>query len=101
MPDPSHEIQRRRRLIDLIDRELVRLLSERAQHAVALAQVKLRLGQPVFDPERERQVLEGVRRANRGPLADDAVLRLFERIVDESRRLEHSRGERAEEEERS
>ncbi|MBP7147739.1 MAG: chorismate mutase [Acidobacteria bacterium] len=98
MPDPSREIQRRRRLIDRIDRELLRLLSARAQHAVALARVKLTLGQPIYDPERERQVLEAVLRANRGPLADDAVLRLFERIVDESRRLERSRGERHEEE---
>ncbi len=45
----------------------------------------------VYQPGRERTVLDHVRRVNEGPLADVAVIRLFERIIDESRRLERLR----------
>ena len=39
-------------------------------------------------PCNERQVLEGVERANRGPLSSAAIRRLFERILDEARSVE-------------
>jgi len=43
---------------------------------------------PVYTPSREVQVLQNVIAANRGPLNDKAVRRLFERIIDEVRGLE-------------
>jgi chorismate mutase len=45
-------------------------------------------GTPLYQPERERQVLEGVARANHGPLSEAAIRRLFERILDEARSVE-------------
>jgi chorismate mutase len=42
----------------------------------------------VYDPEREREIVERVVRANAGPLGEDALRRLYERVLDESRRLE-------------
>jgi len=40
------------------------------------------------DPRRERQVLLRARRANDGPLDDDAVGKIFQCIIDESRHVE-------------
>jgi len=50
--------------------------------------LKEALGLEVYQPDRERQVLEHVRQVNGGPLDGDAIARLFERIIDEARRLE-------------
>ena len=44
---------------------------------------------PVYQPDREKEVIEHVRSiAVEGPLGPDAIVRLFERIIDEARRLE-------------
>ena len=42
----------------------------------------------VYDPEREREVIENVRRLNGGPLDEEGLRRLFERVIDECRRIE-------------
>jgi chorismate mutase len=82
------EIVRLRDRIDELDRELVALLNARARCALAIGVCKERAGLPVYQPAREAEVLKNVRAANTGPLDGDAIVRLFERIVDEARRLE-------------
>jgi chorismate mutase len=74
--------------IDEIDLELVRLFNERSQCAIEIGHIKRRLGLEVYSPEREAQVIAHVLAANRGPLDADAIRRLFERVIDESRRIE-------------
>ena len=74
--------------IDEIDRELVRLLSERAACALSIGRLKELAGLPIYQPAREADVLSNVRAANQGPLDNEAMARLFERIIDEARRLE-------------
>ena len=49
---------------------------------------KKRLGLEIYQPAREADVLAHVQRVNPGPLDDGAVKRLFERVIDEARRLE-------------
>ncbi|MDE2995410.1 MAG: chorismate mutase [Bacteroidota bacterium] len=77
--------------IDLIDRILLALLNERSRSANAIGHVKQRLGLPIYVPEREKDVLSNVLDGNKGPLGDEAVRRLFERIIDETRSLERRR----------
>lgn len=74
--------------IDRLDDEIVRLLSERARQVRIIGDAKHRLGEPVYQPAREEKVFERVIAANDGPLDDGAIRRLFERIIDEARRLE-------------
>jgi len=81
-----------RQRIDELDERLVELLNRRAGAALAIGHLKQRLGLEIYQPDRERQVLANVRRANAGPLDDSAVTRLFERIIDEARRLEREAG---------
>ena len=83
--DPIDELRRR---IDEIDEELVRLLNARAACALAIGREKRVLGLEVYQPAREKDVLDHVQTVNRGPLDDRAVRRLFERVIDEARRLE-------------
>lgn len=81
--------------IDGLDEQLVVLLNARAGCALAIGRLKEALGLQIYQPDREREVLTHVRRVNRGPLDDDAIARLFERIIDEARRLERVALERA------
>lgn len=74
--------------IDEIDLQLVRLLNERARHAEEIGKAKLGLGLEAYSPEREEEVMQNVTTSNAGPLSKQAVRRLFERIIDESRSVE-------------
>lgn len=82
------EIELLRQRIDELDEELVRLLSARAECALAIGRVKRQLGLEVYQPAREADVLNHVQQLNTGPLDDGAMRRLFERVIDEARRLE-------------
>lgn len=77
-----------RRRIDALDEELVRLLSRRAECALEIGRVKKDAGLDVYQPAREVDVLAHVQHVNPGPLDDGAIRRLFERVIDEARRLE-------------
>jgi chorismate mutase-like protein len=75
--------------IDRVDEVLVRLLNERARVACEIGRVKKEQGIELYQPDREKQVLAHVRSVgSEGPLGADAIARLFERIIDEARRLE-------------
>ena len=77
-----------RQRIDWIDEQLVRLLNARAECALQVGHAKKANGMDIYQPAREREVLDNVQRLNTGPLDDGAIKRLFERVIDENRRLE-------------
>lgn len=85
MTDP---IEKWREKIDAVDRKLVELLNERATYADEIGKIKEKLGMETYAPKREEEVLQNVLNSNKGPLTNAALRRLFERIIDESRRLE-------------
>ena len=86
--DVAERMRPFRERIDRLDAEIVRLLNARAECALALGRLKEAVGLETYQPERERAVLEHARATNDGPLDGDAITRLFERIIDENRRLE-------------
>lgn len=92
-------IEELRNRIDVIDEQLVRLLNVRVACAVEVGKLKHEAGLPVYQPDRETQVLGKVReRATdlSGPLTAEAVVRIFERIIDEARRAERVASSRRE-----
>lgn len=89
-------IEELRNRIDVIDAQLVRLLNVRVACAVEIGQIKQGTGQAVYQPDREARVLDAVRRSATelaGPLTAEAVVRIFERIIDEARRAERHASE--------
>jgi chorismate mutase len=74
--------------IDAIDVRLIELLNERTRIVEQIGAIKRSLTLPVYEPQREEQVLANVLEHNEGPLPDDAVRRVFERIMDEMRNLQ-------------
>ncbi len=88
-----------RRRIDEIDKKLVQLLNERSRCAVEIGKLKQAGNVPLYQPEREKEVLQNAETTNQGPLTDAAIRRLFERIIDEARAAErdamHPDGDRS------
>ena len=79
-----------RRRIDELDRKLVELLNERSKCALEIGKLKQAGNLPLYQPDREKEVLENAERNNLGPLSDAAIRRLFERFIDEARAAERS-----------
>jgi chorismate mutase len=89
-------IEELRRRIDSVDDQLVRLLNLRVTCAVEIGRLKKPMGVAVYQPAREELVLARVQKAAvalAGPLQADAVVRIFERVMDEGRRAERVAGD--------
>jgi len=68
--------------IDVLDRQLVELLSERARAALMIGHLKVATSLPVYEPAREKIIYANVRAANKGPLPDIELTHIYERIID-------------------
>ena len=77
-----------RQRIDALDRELLALLNRRAALALEVGELKKRDGSPVFRPEREAQVIDGLKAANAGPLRNESVAPIWREIMSACRSLE-------------
>ncbi len=79
----EEELKKIRDRIDDIDRQLMELISARAQCAQEVAEVKRRHGDNTtfYRPEREAQILRHIQRENPGPLDDEEMARLFREIM--------------------
>ncbi len=85
---PTKRLADCRERIDDLDRRLVALLNERTAIVETIGQVKKDAQLPVYEPQRENAVYANVTAVNRGPLSNDAVQRIFERIMDEMRKIQ-------------
>ena len=94
--DPVRALAECRERIDRIDQKLVDLLNERTAVAEEIGRIKRGSNLPVYEPKREDQVFANVTAGNKGPLTNDAVRRVFERIIDEMRRVQKFRMEEKE-----
>ena len=72
-PPSETALQALRERIDAVDAELLALLNRRAQLALEVGELKKREGSVVFRPEREAQVIDGLKRRNPGPLLTDTI----------------------------
>jgi chorismate mutase / prephenate dehydratase len=74
--------------IDEIDRQLLRLLSQRAELSLEIGRAKRQSGEPVLVPEREQEILDELTRLNSGPLPATAVRAIWSEILSASRGLQ-------------
>ncbi|HVR21353.1 MAG TPA: chorismate mutase [Polyangiaceae bacterium] len=82
------DLETLRRSIDEIDSRLLTLIEERVKLVLAVGDFKREHGLAIYDPERERKLLERLTNDARPPLEPGTVRRIFERLIDESRTLE-------------
>ncbi len=86
--DSAAELLDLRRQIDSIDRDLLSLLNRRAGLALKVGEVKKKEGSVAFRPEREAQVIDGLKAGNSGPLASESVAPIWREIMSACRALE-------------
>jgi chorismate mutase len=79
-----------RERIDVLDRQLVELLSERARAALMIGHLKVKTSLPIYEPAREKIIYANVRAANKGPLPDIELTHIYERIIDVMRALQRN-----------
>ena len=77
-----------RKKIDEIDRKLVEMLNRRAEAAQEIGRLKRGSDLPIYEPDRERIVLEQVQEANQGPLQHRHLMQIYERIMDVMRNIQ-------------
>jgi len=75
-------LQNSRKRIDDIDIALVDLLNRRAGVVEDVVAAKRVLKKEVDDPSRREQVLAHARAQNTGPLSNEELTSIFERIID-------------------
>jgi chorismate mutase/prephenate dehydratase len=84
--DPS--LERLRVEIDALDDRIVELLNARARVVVEIGKIKQQNNAPIYAPEREKAVLEKVRRLNKGPLPDRCLEAVYRELMSGSFALE-------------
>jgi len=77
-----------RKKIDELDERLVDLLNQRARAAQEIGRLKRNTNMPIYEPEREKLIFENVGRHNKGPLPQQELLRIYERLIDVMRKLQ-------------
>ena len=81
-------IEELRKRIDVLDRQLVELLSERARAALTIGHLKASTSLPVYEPNREKTIYQNICAANKGPLPDRELTHIYERIIDVMRAIQ-------------
>lgn len=87
-PAADDALQSLRARIDAVDGELLALLNRRAALALEVGELKKREGSVVFRPEREAQVIDGLKQRNPGPLKSASVAPIWREIMSACRSLE-------------
>jgi chorismate mutase-like protein len=91
--EASQMLEECRQRIDEVDRRIVALLNERTRVVEEIGRVKRDAKLPIYEPKREDMVFQNVIGSNAGPLTPEALRRVFERIIDESRTIQRLRME--------
>jgi chorismate mutase/prephenate dehydratase len=86
--DDDGGLERLRERIDAVDREILRGLNERARIVQRVGDLKREAGSPVYEPTRERRIVEALSRANQGPFPDAGIAPVFREIISATRSLE-------------
>src|SRR5687767_2743782 len=90
MADPKNPqaIDELRKQIDALDERIVELLNDRARVVVDIGKLKQQNNAPIYAPDREKAVLEKLRKLNRGPLPDRCLEAVYRELMSGSFALE-------------
>jgi chorismate mutase/prephenate dehydratase len=77
-----------RKAIDKLDAQIVRLLNERTKHVLAIGEIKLKAGEEIYVPSRERMVLNRICKMNEGPMTNDQLRAVYREVMSSALALE-------------
>jgi chorismate mutase/prephenate dehydratase len=82
------QIQNKRKKIDSLDKKIIKLLNQRAKTSKEIGSIKNKLNKEIYAPDREKQVLNNIKKINKGPLNGDALTAIYREIMSSSFSLE-------------
>lgn len=85
---PDMSLQEHRQAIDALDTQIVKLLNERTRHVLEIGAIKLKAGEEIYAPHRERAVLERVCKRNKGPITNESLCAIYREIMSSALALE-------------
>jgi chorismate mutase len=74
--------------IDQVDRDIVRLIEQRARIVRKIGEIKAGAGLPTMDRNREEEVLRNICGASTGCVSNVAIVRIFSEILRESKSIQ-------------
>jgi chorismate mutase len=80
-PSLAKRLKENRMKIDLIDQKLLGLLNQRLRIALGGGKIKKEMGKNIYDPKREKEILEKLSLRNRGPLTEDDLKKIIVTII--------------------
>ena len=92
--ETSRALRACRERIDKVDLRILDLLNERTSIVQEIGRIKSEGHLAIYEPRREDEVFANVTSNNSGPLTDDGLRRIFERIIDEMRKIQKDRMEK-------
>ena len=85
----TNELENLRQRVEEINDEILGLLSERGDLAKKIGEEKSKQGTQVYDPQREKEMLNKLIDANKGPFNDNTIKQLFKEIFKASTDLQN------------
>jgi chorismate mutase len=79
--DFSQKLKTKRKVLDFIDQKLLTLLNHRLRIALEIGKIKKEMGKKIYDPKREKEVLERLKRKNKGLLKEEDLKKIFTTII--------------------
>src|SRR5215471_7343787 len=79
-----------RKAIDQLDAQIIKLLNERTRHVLAIGEIKLKAGEEIYAPHRERAVLNRIARLNQGPITNESLQAIYREVMSSALSLEKS-----------
>ena len=83
-------IPEHRQAIDQLDAQIVKLLNDRTRHVLAIGEIKLKAGEEIYAPHRERAVFDRVCGHNAGPITNEQLRSIYREIMSSALALEKS-----------
>ena len=83
-------IPEHRKAIDKLDAQIVKLLNERTQHVLGIGDIKLKAGEEIYAPHRERAVLQRICKMNSGPITNESLRAIYREVMSSALSLEKS-----------
>ena len=81
-------IPEHRKAIDKLDAQIVKLLNERTKHVLQIGELKLKAGEEIYVPHRERAVLDRLSRLNDGPITNESLRAIYREVMSSALSLE-------------
>src|ERR1700689_2645922 len=83
-------IPEHRKAIDKLDAQIVKLLNERTRHVLEIGEIKIKAGEAIYAPHRERVILRHICKLNEGPITNESLRAIYREIMSSALSLEKS-----------